>query len=64
MIQIDMPMPENCASCPFALAKFVEDFITLSCMTPIGRKMYAPDLINRNSRPEWCPLKESDGERE
>lgn len=58
MIQIDMPMPKNCADCYFATADWVNGTITLSCMTQEGRRMYAPDLISRKDRPEWCPLKE------
>lgn len=57
MIQIDMQMPENCADCCFATADLVNGTITLSCMTQAGRRMYAPDLISRKDRPEWCPLK-------
>lgn len=57
-----MPMPENCSCCRFAYGDCVEGVLTLSCMTPTGRKMYDPDLINRKSRPEWCPLKEQDSE--
>jgi len=64
MIQIDMPMPKNCAACCFATADLVNGIITLFCMTPAGRKMYAPDLISRKDRPEWCPLKEQDNEYE
>ena len=60
MIQIDMQMPERCAGCPFASADLINGIITLFCMTPVGRKMYAPDLISRKTRPEWCPLKEQD----
>lgn len=59
-----MPMPKNCADCYFARADYIEGVVTLFCMTPTGRKMYDPDLINRKSRPEWCPLKESDGEQD
>lgn len=62
MIQIDMPMPKNCADCCFATADLVNGTITLFCMTPAGRKMYAPDLIGRTTRPEWCPLKEQEAE--
>ena len=58
MIQIDMPMPKNCADCCFANADLVNGIITLYCMTPVGRKMYASDLISRKDRPDWCPLKE------
>lgn len=60
MAQIDMPMPECCANCPFANADLINGIITLACMTPVGRKMYAPDLISRKTRPEWCPLKEQE----
>ena len=60
MIQIDMPMPKNCADCCFATADLVNGTIALFCMTPVGRKMYAPDLISRKDRPEWCPLKKVD----
>ena len=60
MIQIDMSMPECCADCPFASADLINGIITLTCMTPVGRKMYAPDLISRKTRPEWCPLKEQE----
>ena len=58
MIQIDMSMPKCCADCCFASADLVGPVITLSCTTPTGRQMYAPDLITRKDRPEWCPLKE------
>ena len=64
MIQIDMPMPERCAGCPFASADLINGIITLACMTPVGRNMYAPDLISRKTRPEWCPLKEQEKEQE
>ena len=60
MIQIDMPMPECCADCPFASADLINGIITLSCITQVGRRMYAPDLISRKTRPEWCPLKEQE----
>ena len=60
MTQIDMPMPECCADCPFASAKLINRIITLACMTQVGRRMYAPDLISRKTRPEWCPLKEQE----
>lgn len=59
MIQVDMQMPKNCADCCFASADLINGTITLLCMTPVGRKMYTPDLIGRTTRPEWCPLKES-----
>lgn len=62
MIQIDMPMPKNCADCCFATADLVNGIITLFCMTQAGRRMYAPDLISRKDRPEWCPLKEQETE--
>lgn len=58
MIQIDMPMPKNCADCCFATADLVNGKITLFCMTQAGKRMYAPDLISRKDRPEWCPIKE------
>ena len=58
MIAIDMQMPKNCADCYFATANLVNGIIKLFCMTQAGRKMYAPDLISRKDRPEWCPLKE------
>ena len=60
MIQIDMQMPKNCADCCFASAELINGTITLFCMTPVGRKMYAPDLISRTTKPEWCPLKEQE----
>ena len=60
MIQIDMPMPKNCADCCFATADLVNGIITLFCMTQTGKRMYAPDLISREDRPEWCPLKEQE----
>lgn len=58
MIQIDMPTPKNCANCCFSTADLINGIITLSCMTPVGRKVYAPDLIFRKDRPKWCPIKE------
>ena len=58
MIQFDMPMPKKCADCCFATADLINGIITLFCMTPAGREMYAPDLISRKDRPEWCPIKE------
>ena len=60
MIQIDMPMPKNCANCCFATADLVNGIITLFCMTQTGKRMYTPDLISREDRPEWCPLKEQE----
>lgn len=58
MIQIDMQMPKCCDECPFADATFHNGIISLYCITPTGRSMYAPDLNHRKDRPEWCPLKE------
>ena len=63
MIQIDMQMPKNCADCCFATADLVNGIITLFCMTQAGRRMYAPDLISRKDRPEWCPLKEQEADK-
>ena len=60
MIQIDMPMPKNCADCCFATADLVNGTITLFCMTQAGRRMFAPGLIDRKDRPEWCPLEEQE----
>lgn len=60
MIQIDMPLPNRCNECPFASAGFYNGVVSLSCITPTGRSMYAPDLIDRKDRPAWCPLKERD----
>lgn len=60
MIQIDMPMPKRCSECPFASANFNNGIMFLSCITPTGRSMYAPDLIYRIDRPAWCPLKEQE----
>ena len=60
MIQIDMPMPKNCANCCFATAKWINGIITLFCMTQTGKRMYAHDLISREDRPGWCPLKEQE----
>lgn len=60
MIQIDMPMPKCCDECPFADATFHNGIISLYCITPTARSMYAPDLIHRKDRPEWCPLKEQE----
>lgn len=60
MIQIDIPMPKCCRVCIFASADYSNGIISLSCTTPTGRSMYAPDLIYRKDRPEWCPLKEQE----
>lgn len=60
VILIDMPMPKCCGECPFASANFNNGIMSLSCITPTGRSMYAPDLIYRKDRPAWCPLKEQE----
>ena len=62
MIQIDMLMPKRCSECPFASADFYNGIMSLSCIAPTGRSMYAPDLIYRKDRPAWCPLKEQETE--
>lgn len=52
----DMSMPQSCIKCPFSEGSFSNGVMTLHCVTNTGRYMYAPDLINRTDRPEWCPL--------
>ena len=55
----DMEMPENCAKCPFSDGEFTGGAMALRCVTSTGRLMYAPDLIGRADRPEWCPLRDA-----
>jgi len=56
MVQIDMNMPKNCSGCPFAEADLIAGVITLRCVLLNGKRMYAPGLIDRKDRPDWCPL--------
>lgn len=60
----DMKMPESCIKCPFSDGHFTGGVMTLVCVTNTGRYMYAPDLINRTDRPDWCPLREVPGNGE
>ena len=55
MIQIDMPMPNNCLDCP-ACNEY------LMCAIPVnGRKWGENDVREfSQNRPEWCPLKEQE----
>ena len=52
MIQIDMPMPDNCLDC-IACNEY------LMCAIPVnGRKWGENDVLEYGqSRPEWCPMK-------
>ena len=60
IVVTDMSMPTSCGLCPLSVPIFHDGIgvITLHCSTKTGRQMYAPDLIDRKDRPEWCPLRE------
>lgn len=55
MIQIDMPMPENCRMCP-ACSEYD------TCLIPVDGKGFGDQVVSEftESRPEWCPLKEQE----
>lgn len=55
MIQIDMPMPNNCLDCPAC-----NEYLT--CAIPVnGRKWGENDVREfSQNRPEWCPMKEQE----
>ena len=55
MIQIDMPMPENCLDCP-ACNEY------LMCAIPCNGRGWGENDVKgfSQSRPEWCPLKEQE----
>ena len=56
MIQIDMDMPRNCASCIFL--KSTTTTYCFQCI-PDGRYMYEEDKTwMTEQRPNWCPLRE------
>jgi hypothetical protein len=59
MIQIDMPMPENCLDCP-ACNEY------LMCAIPVNGRGFGENDVHdySQSRPEWCPLKEQEAETE
>lgn len=59
----DMTMPSCCRACQFAVPEFHSGIVTLRCGTRTGVQMYAPSLIYRNDRPDWCPLKELPDEK-
>lgn len=53
MIEIDMPMPKNCWDCPAC-----NEYIV--CAIPVEGHGYGNHDVSdfRQSRPEWCPMKE------
>ena len=55
MIQIDMPMPNNCLDCP-ACNEY------LSCAIPVNGRKWGENDVREfgQGRPEWCPLKEQE----
>ena len=55
MIQIDMPMPENCFECP-ACNEY------RMCAIPVNGMGWGESHVReyKQSRPEWCPLKEQE----
>ena len=60
MIQIDMPMPKNCAACIFLKVPATTDYF--QCI-PDGRYMYDDDKVwMTEKRPNWCPLIEQEDE--
>ena len=46
-------MPRSCKDCLFADCN-VQEVVSLSCR--IKPDMFAPGLIDRMDRPEWCPI--------
>jgi len=55
MIQIDMPMPENCRMCPACSEYDI-------CLIPIDGKGFGEQNVSEfiDNRPEWCPMKEQE----
>ena len=55
MIQIDMPMPENCRMCPACSEYDI-------CLIPVDGKGFGEQNVSEfiESRPEWCPMKEQE----
>lgn len=55
MIQIDMPMPENCHDCP-ACNEY------LICTIPVNGRGWGKNDVREfgQGRPEWCPMKEQE----
>ena len=55
MIQIDMPMPNNCLDCP-ACNEY------LMCAIPVNGRKWGENDVREfgQGRPEWCPMKEQE----
>lgn len=55
MIQIEMPMPENCRMCPVCSEYDI-------CLIPVDGKGFGDQNVSEftEGRPEWCPLKEQE----
>jgi hypothetical protein len=52
---IDLPFRVNCCDdCPFYFCNYSFE----KCMYPMGLGAYN-DILHRNSKPEWCRLKEA-----
>ena len=58
MIQIDMPMPENCLDCP-ACNEY------LMCAIPRNGRGWGENDVRdySQSRPEWCPMKDQEAKQ-
>ena len=52
MIQIDMPMPDNCLECMFCISKF-----GYCNAMPVEFVEHVNDC-EEDGKPEWCPLEE------
>lgn len=60
----DMGMPRRCSECPFSVVSYSNGVMSLNCVTKTGMQMYAPDLIDRTDKPDWCPLCEITSDEE
>lgn len=58
-IDLDMNMPEECHECPFQL-KFKDDEVDAWYM----RRCVITQRKIEYPRPEWCPLKEQEAQRD
>ena len=55
MIQIDMPMPNNCLDCPAC-----NEYLT--CSIPVNGRKWGENDVREfgQDKPEWCPMKEQE----